>query len=224
VYVYLNGARVIVGSGVNVGHATYTISLSDVGISTAGTYPLQILVLTMGAQNCCGGLEDFTRGLQGTVRWGSTDITASGWTQVPGLQGEALTYWNSTKAAWTTGAPANTPLIWYKIPLVSPQPVSQLPSWQLDMGSAGKGILWINGHLLGRYWDIVATKSTCPDTCDYRGSYGGDKCRYDCGKPSLQFYHVPRSWLLSEGQTNTIVILEERGAKDVTQIKLIERN
>jgi len=129
-----------------------------------------------------------------------------------------------SNATWITGTMPATPLIWYQVPLLSPKPMSDLPSWQLDLASMGKGYVFVNGHILGRYWDIIATKSTCDATCDYRGSYGSGKCRYDCGLPTLRYYHVPRSWLLPVGQINSIIFFEEQGAKDVTQVKLMERN
>jgi len=220
-YVYFNNKRVVVAEGVNVDKATYTISLK--GMKTSGTYPLQIVVLTMGSANCCGGLESFTRGLEGKVVFGDTDITSAGWSLLPYLQGERQSYVNSTTAQWMTGQNVFSPLTWYRLSMTTPKPTTSLPSWQLDLTGMGKGQAWVNGHHIGRYWLIQATKSTCPEVCDYRGSYNGDKCRVGCGEPSLRLYHVPREWLNGVGQPNSFVFLEERGGDPAT-VTLLQRN
>lgn len=58
----------------------------------------------------------------------------------------------------------------------------------IDLGSMGKGFAWINGHGLGRYWSLVAPKSGCPKTCDYRGTYKESKCVTNCGELTQSWY------------------------------------
>ena len=215
VYVYFNSQPTLLAYDTNVDRRTYHIPTA---VLKAGLNVLQLLVVTMGMQNCCGGLEGFTRGLEGSVAINGRDLTSGKWQQQPYLAGE-----NST-VEWQSGqGKLFRPLSWYQFTIESPQPAqSPMPSWQLDMTAMGKGFVWFNGHPLGRYWDIRATQSRC-EPCDYRGSYGPDKCRYDCEEPSLRLYHVPRQWLAPAGDDNTLLVLEERGG-DPAGIALLQRN
>jgi hypothetical protein len=58
---------------------------------------------------------------------------------------------------------------------------------------------------------MIADTNGCSKKCDYRGSYGADKCLSGCGKPSQRFYHVPRSFLNSDTNSNTLILFEEMG-------------
>ena len=150
------------------------------------------------------------------------DLTNNGWVHQVGLQGEAAGY-VSGKGPWKTGNSPFTPLTWYKMTVNTPTPnPSPLPSWQLDLAGLGKGLLWFNGHCMGRYYDIVA-EGNCPEVCDYRGAYSDGKCRYDCGVASLRLYHIPRAWLKGEGEANEVIVLEEKGGDPAT-VALIQRN
>ena len=59
----------------------------------------------------------------------------------------------------------------------------------LDLGSMEKGQAWVNGHGIGRFWSLVAPKSGCPKSCNYRGTYNENKCTTNCGKPTQTRYH-----------------------------------
>jgi len=222
VYVFFGPSRKLVAFGSDVNKATYAISVK--GLKSGVVYPLNLLVVTMGSQNCCGGLEGFTRGIQGNVLVDGVTITHNPWQILGYLEGERSRYVNSTSAPWQAGQHVFTPFTWYKINIVTPKPVqSDLPSWQLDLVGMGKGQIWINGHAIGRYWLIEATQSQCPAECDWRGDYSDSKCRKDCNEPSLRLYHVPRSWLAPVGEANEIVVLEEQGGDPAT-ITLLQRN
>jgi hypothetical protein len=58
----------------------------------------------------------------------------------------------------------------------------------IGLGSMGKGQAWVNGHLIGRYWSIVAPESGCSSSCNYAGAYSDSKCRSNCGMPSQSWY------------------------------------
>ena len=143
VYVYFNSQPLIHGFGKNINGRGQHFVIPLAGL-TPGAYLLQLLVVTMGAQNCCGGLEAFTRGIEGRVTLQGRDITQAGWTVQAGLKGEAENY--PETGVWKTGLSPFTPLTWYKLTIPTPQPSSSpLPSWQLDLGGLGKGLLEING-------------------------------------------------------------------------------
>ena len=55
----------------------------------------------------------------------------------------------------------------------------------IDFTGTGKGIAWVNGQSIGRYWPTsIARNDGCTDSCNYRGSYSANKCLKNCGKPS----------------------------------------
>ncbi|KAH9668628.1 Beta-galactosidase 10 [Citrus sinensis] len=58
----------------------------------------------------------------------------------------------------------------------------------LDMLKMGKGLAWLNGEEIGRYWPRKSRKSSphdeCVQECDYRGKFNPDKCITGCGEPS----------------------------------------
>jgi hypothetical protein len=56
----------------------------------------------------------------------------------------------------------------------------------LDMGSMGKGQIWVNGHNVGRYWSYKAPSGGCGG-CSYAGTYREGKCRSNCGEPSQRW-------------------------------------
>lgn len=79
----------------------------------------------------------------------------------------------------------------------------------LDLGTLGKGYAWVNGHNIGRYWNLAGTEKPC-NSCSTVKPYIDVNCRKDCGLPSQRFYHVPKAWLNSDG-VNEVVVFEEFG-------------
>ncbi|EEE53128.1 hypothetical protein OsJ_35926 [Oryza sativa Japonica Group] len=79
----------------------------------------------------------------------------------------------------------------------------------IDLGSMGKGQAWVNGHLIGRYWSLVAPESGCSSSCYYPGAYNERKCQSNCGMPTQNWYHIPREWL--KESDNLLVLFEETG-------------
>ncbi|XP_054790059.1 beta-galactosidase 3-like, partial [Prosopis cineraria] len=84
----------------------------------------------------------------------------------------------------------------------------------------GKGLAWLNGEEIGRYWPRKNLHQECVKKCDYRGKFNPDKCDTGCGEPTQKWYHVPRSWFKPSG--NVLVIFEEKGG-DPTKISFLRR-
>ncbi|CAM8981567.1 unnamed protein product [Rhodiola kirilowii] len=149
------------------------------------------------------------------------DLSAQNWTYKVGLDGLKDQLYNSsfdTSKWFEDNLPVNQKLTWYKTTFKAPlgnEPVT------LDLHGMGKGLAWINGNSLGRYWpSYIASddQSLCSlDPCDYRGPYTNKKCVYNCNKPSQRYYHVPRSFL--NNNVNTLVLFEEFGGNP-TQVNL----
>ncbi|MQM04345.1 hypothetical protein Taro_037145 [Colocasia esculenta] len=104
-----------------------------------------------------------------------------------GLLGEKLKIYTpdgSTQVKWTTaGISTQQRLMWFKTTFDAP---SGLDPVTLNLGSMGKGEVWINGESIGRYWVSLKTPE---------------------GQPSQSLYHIPRSFLKPSG--NLLVLFEE---------------
>ncbi|GLT81831.1 hypothetical protein SLE2022_002610 [Rubroshorea leprosula] len=186
-----------------------------------GKNTIDLLSLTVGLQNYGAFFDKTGAGITGPVKLkgskngNSVDLSSQQWTYQIGLKGEDSGLSTGSSSQWVSqpDLPKNQPLIWYKTKFDTPagnDPVA------LDFTGMGKGEAWINGQSIGRYWPTyISPKSGCTDSCNYRGAYNSDKCRKNCGKPSQELYHVPRSWLQPSG--NTLVLFEEIGG-DPTQL------
>jgi len=53
----------------------------------------------------------------------------------------------------------------------------------------GKGVAWVNGNNIGRFWpSYMASKKNCTP-CDYRGEFNADRtCNTGCGEPAQRWY------------------------------------
>ncbi|KAA8531157.1 hypothetical protein F0562_005929 [Nyssa sinensis] len=137
-----------------------------------------------------------------------------------GLKGEELGLSSGSSSGWESESilPKKQPLIWYKTNFDAPAGNSPIA---LDFTGMEKGEAWVNGQSIGRYWPTyTASNSGCTNSCNYRGTFRSSKCLKNCGKPSQDLYHVPRSWLQPNG--NTLVLFEEMGG-DPTQISFVTR-
>ncbi|KAK6923727.1 D-galactoside/L-rhamnose binding SUEL lectin domain, partial [Dillenia turbinata] len=153
---------------------------------------------------------------------GTVDLSSHIWTYKIGLQGEHLGIYKPESldaVSWesTSDPPKNQPLTWYKT-VVDP-PTGDAPIG-LDMIHMGKGLAWLNGQEIGRYFPVKSSTHDCVSECNYRGKFFPDKCRTGCGEPTQRWYHVPRSWFKPTG--NILVIFEEKGG-DPTQIRFSKR-
>ena len=115
----------------------------------------------------------------------------------------------ASSAEWYQGSLASRssqPLTWYKVRegafedsmFVERQKYDTLVIFQanfdapegveplaLDMNSMGKGQIWINGQLIGRYWTNYA-KGNC-NSCKYAGTYRPKNCQSGCGSPTQRW-------------------------------------
>ncbi|KAK5793822.1 beta-galactosidase 9 isoform X2 [Gossypium arboreum] len=181
-----------------------------------GCSDLMLLSQTVGLQNYGAFLEKDGAGFRGQIKLtgfknGDIDLSKASWIYQVGLKGEfqkIFTIEENEKAGWTNLKLDATPstFTWYKAYFDSPDGSEPIA---IDLGSMGKGQAWVNDHHIGRYWNLTAPKDGCLDSCDYRGTYGSNKCMTNCGKPTQTWYHVPRSWL--QASNNLLVIFEEIG-------------
>ncbi|XP_041990675.1 beta-galactosidase 8-like [Salvia splendens] len=192
----------------------------------SGENKIDLLSLTVGLQNY-GAFYD-TKGagvtgpvqLKGSHNQATVDLSSKLWTYQIGLRGEELGLFTGSSSEWIMQPtlPKNQPLVWYKTTFEAPTGSSPVA---IDFSGMGKGQAWINGQSIGRYWPRrVASNAGCTESCNYRGSFSPSRCMKNCGQPTQQFYHVPRSWL--QPGSNTMVLFEEMGG-DPTQISFATR-
>lgn len=193
----------------------------------SGKNDIALLSMTVGLQNAGAYYEWVGAGLTSVkidgFNNGTIDLSMFNWAYKIGLQGEKLGIYKSDvvdSVNWvaTSKPPKHQPLTWYKV-VVDP-PAGDEPIG-LDMLHMGKGLAWLNGEEIGRYWPRTSSiHDKCVQECDYRGKFLPGKCRTGCGKPTQRWYHVPRSWFKPSG--NILVIFEEKGG-DPTKITFSRR-
>ncbi|KAJ7976028.1 Beta-galactosidase [Quillaja saponaria] len=182
-----------------------------------GENQLALLSATVGLSNYGANFDQIETGIHGPVqltgRAGNEvvtrDLSSNKWFYKIGLHGEQLQLYNTHhKWKWYIHQlPTNRLFVWYKTTFKAPLGTDPVV---VDLMGLGKGMAWVNGNSLGRYWPgYLANENGCSPTCDFRGSYGSSKCRTNCGKPSQRWYHVPRSFL--NGDKNILVLFEEFG-------------
>nr|AYP70923.1 beta-galactosidase 3 [Actinidia deliciosa] len=222
-HAFINGKLAGSGKG-NSGNAKVSIQVPTTLIP--GKNRIDLLSLTVGLQNYGAFFDESGAGVTGPVKLqgvknGSTiDLSSQQWTYQVGLKGEALGLSRGGNSVWVSDPtlPKEQPLIWYKTNFDAPSGSNPIA---LDFTGMGKGEAWVNGQSIGRYWPTyTAPSGGCTNSCNYRGPYKSYKCLKNCGKPSQQLYHVPRSWLQPSG--NTLVLFEEMGG-DPTQISFATR-
>ncbi|KAE8709943.1 Beta-galactosidase 3 [Hibiscus syriacus] len=89
------------------------------------------------------------------------------------------------------------------------------------MNQLAKGLAWLNGEEIGRYWPIESSKhEKCVYECGCRGKFFPDKCLTGCGEPSQRWNICQIVQFKPSG--NNLVIFEEKGG-DPTKITFSKR-
>ncbi|WOL17238.1 beta-galactosidase 11-like [Canna indica] len=158
-----------------------------------GANHIAILGSTVGLPDSGAYLEHRIAGvhtiaIQG-LNTGTLDLSQNLWGHQVGLIGEKLHIFNEQgikNVEWIE-AKNDMQVTWYQVRFDAPSgddPVA------LDMSSMGKGMAWINGESIGRYWVSYLNP---------------------LGEPSQSVYHVPRSLL--KDKDNLMVLFEEQGGR-----------
>ncbi|CAM0910213.1 unnamed protein product [Alopecurus aequalis] len=219
VQVFVNGQSYGVAYG---GYDSPKLTYSKPVKMRQGSNKISILSSAVGLANVGTHYENWNVGVLGPVtlsglNQGKRDLSNQKWTYQIGLKGESLgvnSIAGSSSVEWSSASGAQ-PLTWHKAYFAAPAGSAPVA---LDMGSMGKGQIWVNGHNAGRYWSYKASGSC--GGCSYAGTYSETKCQTNCGDISQRWYHVPRSWLKPSG--NLLVVLEEFGG-DLSGVTLMTR-
>lgn len=152
------------------------------------------------------------KGLWGGVSWRGRALKGA-WTMEPGLVGEYARLFAEGAAAvrWRRldRRARPRPLTWYRTTFNRPKTAAPLA---LDLAGMNKGLAWLNGRCIGRYWltpGVSLPKDWQPECL----------VTVSVGEPTQRYYHLPHDWL---AQRNVLVLFEEVGGNPAT-IRICER-
>jgi hypothetical protein len=160
----------------------------------AGRHELAILVSALGLGKgdwmIKANMAEERKGIWGRVLLNGTELSGS-WEMKafdPSPTGEF------TAAKKGEGQPA-----WYRFAFETPAGHAPVV---LDLATMGKGMAWLNGHCLTRYWLVTIKEST-------EAHLEHDQLQTrSAAEPSQRYYRVPQDWL---SDTNDLILFEELG-------------
>jgi hypothetical protein len=125
------------------------------------------------------------------------------WEMRPFLAGEL----NPPAACdWRPSPEKSGKLGWFRFECkVEPHDLDASNCWRLDLSGWGKGMAFVNGRMIGRYWLLAASGYGADDIWHPKDT--GLYIDPSCG-PTQQHYLVPASWLQSG--SNEVVLFEEQ--------------
>jgi beta-galactosidase len=183
-----------------------------------GKHQLAVLACSLGLvkgdwQAGRRNMVEERKGFWGHVSWRPTksslveNVCFGEWFIHAGLDGEQkaipATLGRSTKWRQLEADDQDRPLRWYRMEFQSPSGSDPVA---FNFGSLGKGLAWVNGECIGRYWTV---RSVAPEKIHTEHN---QVMRFDPpGEPSQSYYHVPRGWL--RAGKNVLIIFEETGGK-----------
>jgi hypothetical protein len=149
------------------------------------------------------------KGFWGAAFW-NDDLILAPWTTQPGTLGERTNLPVVNNGQWQPDSQAARcrPLTWLRTTFARPQNNYPL---SLDLQGMNKGVAWLNGRCIGRYW-LTEGRSL-----ERSWAIPGDQPLV--GQPTQRYYHLPLEWLTDE---NTLVLFEEVGGDPVT-VRLCQR-
>uniref|UniRef100_A0A0A8YH38 Beta-galactosidase n=1 Tax=Arundo donax TaxID=35708 RepID=A0A0A8YH38_ARUDO len=170
-----------------------------------GVNHITLLSSTMGMKDSGGELAEVKGGIkecriQG-LNTGTLDLQDNGWGHKAALEGEDKEIYTEKGVSKVQWKPAQNErgATWYKRYFDEPDGDDPVI---LDMSSMSKGMMFVNGEGIGRYWTSYRTLA---------------------GIPSQAQYHIPRPFLKSKD--NLLVVFEEElGKPDGILIQTVTRD
>ncbi|GAB4838514.1 hypothetical protein Ancab_028060 [Ancistrocladus abbreviatus] len=202
--VFVNGQFIGTQHGIKRSYS-YTFSL-PIRLKE-GINNLAFLGATVGMPDSGAYQEHRYAGLKSVVvkglATGDVDLTFNGFHHTIGLEGEKLELFTEEGAKKVKWVPANKGIgpgiTWYKTYFDAPEGENPVAIFMENMT---KGMVWVNGNCIGRYWSAFLT---------------------EYGKPSQSEYHIPRAFL--KPKDNFLVIFDEAGGPiETVEIRVANRD
>nr|CAB3454079.1 unnamed protein product [Digitaria exilis] len=170
-----------------------------------GVNHITLLSSTMGMKDSGGELAEVKGGIQECLvqglNTGTLDLQVNGWGHKAALEGEDKEIYSEKgmdKVQWKP-AENDRAATWYKRYFDEPDGDDPVV---LDMSSMSKGMIFVNGEGMGRYWTSFRSLA---------------------GTPSQATYYIPRPFLKSKD--NLLVVFEEElGKPDGILIQTVTRD
>ncbi|KAE8669943.1 Beta-galactosidase 11 [Hibiscus syriacus] len=203
IYVFVNGEYIGFGHGSKV--EKNFVFQRDANFKT-GKNTIHLLCYTVGFHDSGAYLERRYAGPRSVtilgLNTGTVDISMIGWETLVGIEGEKkqiYTEKGSQSVHWATLTGDKPPITWYKAYFDAPEGNNPIA---IRMTNMGKGMVWINGRSIGRYWMSYLSALK---------------------QPTQSEYHIPRTYIKPE--KNLIVVFEEEGGNPMEiEIVLVDRN
>ncbi|KXG36088.1 beta-galactosidase 12 [Sorghum bicolor] len=171
----------------------------------AGVNHVVLLSSTMGMKDSGGELAEVKGGIQECLiqglNTGTLDLQVNGWGHKAALEGEDKEIYSEKGVGKVQWKPAENDraATWYKRYFDEPDGDDPIV---LDMSSMSKGMIFVNGEGIGRYWVSFRTLA---------------------GTPSQAVYHIPRPFL--KPKDNLLVVFEEEmGKPDGILVQTVTRD
>lgn len=181
----------------------------DVGTRVAVTFLVVSLGLVKGdwQLGSSAGMELERKGLlsepkvQGDM-WRRVDE----WFALPHTHGECVAFEEESEFWECAEIRVNNAPCWWRTRVK----VKSAKSWQLNLEKQGKGMIWVNGFCVGRFWNILGVR----DRCGFLD--GSPIVQVEKGEMCQRKYHVP-GWMVNTDDvqgdevTLDIVLFDEFG-------------
>ncbi len=162
----------------------------------AGLYRLEVLAASIGLIKgdwmVSGSMNTDRRGIwQGVFLNGKEVLN---WSMHPGLVGERLHVVQNPEAVPWTAPGASRHCTWHSSTFrLSEKLLKASAAFRLDAGGLDKGMLFINGHGLGRHW-LITVQGYGADERWQQTQKHGLYVEHD-GEPTQRYCKVPVAWL-----------------------------
>lgn len=154
VIVYVNDTRI------RVMDSTY-IAPSSAQVSLQTGDRLQLLVENLGRVDYAQQLKDQTKGIVGNVTIGNNSTVLTGW-NIYSMGLDSIPYAARPSSRKSIRVGSRVPPVFYRGSYTIPSNVSESPLTRdtfISLPNGVKGVVWVNGRNLGRYWTIGPQQS-----------------------------------------------------------------
>jgi hypothetical protein len=195
---------------------------------------LQILAAAMGIPNG-GDTPQTSKGLA-SVRVNGVELVSGAdelqrtWRHSWMMRGETLRLFSAEgtqSVPWrvlpATGAVGDIPHVWFRayIDLPRASAGASQTSYALNLTTMNKGVAYVNGFNLGRYWLV---KGQCKGACAPPVKDGHCYMHWKgCDRPTQTLYHIPNELL--QPKANLVVLFEETAnsvqRRDLRRVEIV---